>query len=251
VGRAFSPFCRVCLVDGRLVAAVRFTEVAIGGREGALLLGPLAVDPAFANRGHGRALAAAAMEDARAAGIALVVLVGDEAYYGRLGFRRVPRGQIALPGPVDPDRLLAAELVPNALVGFSGLVTSPDRGERDPYAACRDDAPPWRSWGRLWRLDAKVFADLVGELVVDLIVPRNGRPPVEGGIVPPRVAGTLAQLDAAMRAQVLQEPPPLHTAIFTSRKSLPAADLASCRFISSASRRVIFSVSINSSRVRP
>jgi predicted N-acetyltransferase YhbS len=122
--RAFSPFCRVCLIDGRLVAAVRFTEVAIGGRDGALLLGPLAVDPAFANQGHGRGLAAGAMEDARAAGIALVVLVGDEAYYARLGFRRVPRGQIALPGPVDPDRLLAAELVPGALAGYSGLVTS-------------------------------------------------------------------------------------------------------------------------------
>jgi predicted N-acetyltransferase YhbS len=118
--RAFSPFCRVCLIGGRLVAAVRFTEVAIGGREGALLLGPLAVDPTFANQGYGRGLASTAMEDARAAGIALVVLVGDEAYYGRLGFRRVPRGQIALPGPVDPDRLLAAELVPGALAGFAG-----------------------------------------------------------------------------------------------------------------------------------
>jgi predicted N-acetyltransferase YhbS len=124
--RAFSPFCRVCLIDGRLVAAVRFTEVAIGGKKGALLLGPLAVDPALANRGHGRGLAAAALEHARAAGIALVVLVGDEPYYGRLGFRRIPRGQIALPGPVDPDRLLAAELVPGSLEGYSGRVEAAD-----------------------------------------------------------------------------------------------------------------------------
>jgi predicted N-acetyltransferase YhbS len=122
--RAFSPFCRVCLIDGRLAAAVRFTEVAIGGMAGALLLGPLAVEPAFANRGHGRALVAAAMQDARAAGIALMVLVGDEPYYGRLGFRRVPHGQIALPGPVDPDRLLAAELVPGALARFSGRLAA-------------------------------------------------------------------------------------------------------------------------------
>jgi len=121
--RAFSPFCRVCLIDGRLVAAVRFTEVAVGGTEGALLLGPLAVDPAFANRGHGRRLVAGALEDARAAGIAVVVLVGDAPYYSRLGFRRVPRGQIALPGPVDPDRLLAAELIPGALAGFAGRMT--------------------------------------------------------------------------------------------------------------------------------
>jgi predicted N-acetyltransferase YhbS len=124
---AFSPFCRVCLIDGRLVAAVRFTEVVIGGKEGALLLGPLAVEPAFANQGHGRGLAAKAMEEARAAGIALVVLVGDEPYYAKLGFRRVPRGQIALPGPVNPDRLLAAELIPGVLSGFSGLLAAAPR----------------------------------------------------------------------------------------------------------------------------
>jgi predicted N-acetyltransferase YhbS len=119
---AFSPFCRVCLIEGRIVAAVRFTPVRIGDKGGALLLGPLAVDPDFANRGHGRGLVAEAMEAARTAGIALVVLVGDEPYYGRLGFRRIPRGQITLPGPVDPDRLLAAELAPGSLAAYAGRV---------------------------------------------------------------------------------------------------------------------------------
>jgi predicted N-acetyltransferase YhbS len=117
-----SRYCRIGLLDDLLIAAVRFTEVTIGGRGGALLLGPLAVDPAFGNRGYGRGLAARALAEAGAAGIALVVLVGDEPYYARLGFHRVPRGQIVLPGPVDPDRLLAAELVGGALAGYSGLV---------------------------------------------------------------------------------------------------------------------------------
>jgi predicted N-acetyltransferase YhbS len=115
-----SPFCRVSVIGDRLVAAVRFTEVRIGGKDGALLLGPLAVEPELANRGYGRALAASALQDARAAGVALVALVGDEPYYGRLGFRRIPRGQIVLPGPVDPDRLLAVELRPGALGDYSG-----------------------------------------------------------------------------------------------------------------------------------
>jgi predicted N-acetyltransferase YhbS len=119
-----SPFCRVCRIDGHLAAAVRFTPILIGGRGGALLLGPLAVDPAFANQGHGRGLVATALEAARSAGIALVVLVGDEPYYARLGFRPVPCGQILLPGPVDPERLLAAELVAGALAGYSGLVSA-------------------------------------------------------------------------------------------------------------------------------
>lgn len=120
--REYSPFCRVCLIDGRLVAAVRLMQIIIGGRDQALLLGPLAVDPALANRGHGRGLVATALDDARAAGISLVVLVGDEPYYGRLGFRPIPFGKITLPGPVDPNRLLAAELVPDALAAFAGTV---------------------------------------------------------------------------------------------------------------------------------
>lgn len=121
---AFSPFCRVCLIDGRLVAAVRFTPITVGGKDKALLLGPLAVDPAFANQGYGRSLVAKALEDARAAGISLVVLVGDEPYYGKLGFRCVPTGKITLPGPADPNRLLAAELTPDALVTYTGAVAA-------------------------------------------------------------------------------------------------------------------------------
>jgi len=34
----------------------------------------------------------------------------------------VPPGQITLPGPVDPARLLAVELVPAALTGATGAV---------------------------------------------------------------------------------------------------------------------------------
>jgi predicted N-acetyltransferase YhbS len=120
----FSPFCRVCRIDGRLVAAVRFSPILIGGRGGALLLGPLAVDPAFANQGHGRGLVGEALEAARSAGVRLALLVGDEPYYARLGFKRVPRGQITLPGPVNPNRLLAAELAPDALAGYVGLVAA-------------------------------------------------------------------------------------------------------------------------------
>ncbi len=122
----FSPFCRVCRIDGRLVAAVRFTPILIGGRSGVLLLGPLAVDPAFANQGYGRGLVGEALEAARNAGIQLVVLVGDEPYYARLGFKRVPRDQITLSGPVDPERLLAVELAEGSLATYSGAI-APDR----------------------------------------------------------------------------------------------------------------------------
>ena len=98
------------------------TDVAIGGKGGASLLGPLVVDPEFAGQGYGRALVSEALEAARARGVRLVVLVGDEPYYGRFGFKAVPPGQIALPGPVDPRRLLAAELEPGALPRYRGMM---------------------------------------------------------------------------------------------------------------------------------
>lgn len=120
-----SAFCKVCVTeDGRIIAAVRFTPIRIGGHDAALLLGPLAVAPSHANQGYGRQLIALGLEQAKADGIGLVLLVGDEPYYGRLGFQRVPYGQITLPGPVDPGRLLAAELRPGALAEARGRVTA-------------------------------------------------------------------------------------------------------------------------------
>lgn len=122
---AVSRFCRVCVrEDGVIIAAVRFTPIRIGDRNAALLLGPLAVSPHHANQGYGRQLIAEGLADARAHGIGLVLLVGDEPYYARLGFQRVAPGRITLPGPVDPLRLLAAELQPGVLAQMSGLVTA-------------------------------------------------------------------------------------------------------------------------------
>lgn len=123
-GNPLSDFCHVAIRGNRLVAAVTLSEVKIGGVPGALLLGPIAVEPEFAGQGLGRQLIAEGIEDARSAGKSLVILVGDEPYYGRFGFRRVPPGQITLPGPVNPLRLLAFPLKDGAIEAARGLVTS-------------------------------------------------------------------------------------------------------------------------------
>lgn len=119
-----SRFCRGAFLGERLIAALRMTEVRVGSAGGALLLGPLAVAPEFAGQGFGRKLIAETLELARAAGVRLVVLVGDEPYYGRFGFKAVPHGQITFPGPVNPSRILAAELEPGALAHFRGPVAA-------------------------------------------------------------------------------------------------------------------------------
>jgi predicted N-acetyltransferase YhbS len=110
-----------------LVGSVRLSPVTIGTTP-ALLLGPLAVEPPFRERGIGQALMERALSQARAKGYRLVILVGDEPYYGKVGFKRVPKGQVTMPGPVDPQRLLVAELVEGAFAGVSGTV----RPQRTP-----------------------------------------------------------------------------------------------------------------------
>lgn len=116
----------VAVHEGIVIASVRMTRIA-AGEGSALLLGPLAVRPAFKNLGIGRRLVAIALEAAAAAGAAAVMLVGDEPYYGPLGFKRVPRGQVSMPRPVDPDRILAAELKAGAVAQLVGEVCHADR----------------------------------------------------------------------------------------------------------------------------
>jgi predicted N-acetyltransferase YhbS len=105
-----------------LVGANRMTPIRCGATK-ALLLGPLTVEPAFQQRGIGEALMERSLAAARAAGHTLVILVGDEPYYARVGFKRVPPGRLAMPGPVDPARLLYCELVPGAFDGVSGSIS--------------------------------------------------------------------------------------------------------------------------------
>ena len=104
-----------------LVGSVRLTPVRIGETP-ALLLGPLTIEPPFRDKGIGKAMMERALDVARQKGHRLVVLVGDEPYYARVGFKRIPKGQVTLGGPVDPDRMLAAELVEGALSGVTGTV---------------------------------------------------------------------------------------------------------------------------------
>jgi predicted N-acetyltransferase YhbS len=104
-----------------LVGSVRLTPVRIGDTK-ALLLGPLTVEPPFRERGIGTALIERALAQARQRGHRLVILVGDEPYYGKCGFRRIPKGIAQMPGPVDPARLLVCELVAGAFAGVSGPI---------------------------------------------------------------------------------------------------------------------------------
>src|SRR6266478_4559787 len=75
-----------------LVGSVRQLPICVGDTP-ALMLGPLTVEPPFRKRGVGRMLLDRSLQDAKAKGHRLVILVGDEPYYGRVGFKIVPKGR--------------------------------------------------------------------------------------------------------------------------------------------------------------
>jgi predicted N-acetyltransferase YhbS len=112
---------RVAIMDGKLIASVRLTHIVIG-KTPALLLGPLAVAPAFMNKGIGRSLLKESLALAKTAGHRLVILVGDEPYYGPFGFHKVPHGAMRFPAPVDQNRILACELAEGAAENVTGDV---------------------------------------------------------------------------------------------------------------------------------
>ncbi|WP_294537084.1 N-acetyltransferase [uncultured Rhodoblastus sp.] len=113
--------------NGALVATLRFWSVAAGDRPDALLLGPIAVDPALRSRGLGGRMILHGLHRARELGHSAVLLVGDAAYYQRFGFSRDGALNLDLPGPVDLARFLALELSPGALDGARGLLRATGR----------------------------------------------------------------------------------------------------------------------------
>ncbi|SON57657.1 putative acetyltransferase [Hartmannibacter diazotrophicus] len=109
-------------LGGRLVGTVRLWNIAAGDAGEALLLGPLAADPSIRNAGIGSALMRHAMVRARLLGHRGVILVGDPEYYVRFGFSADHTGGLAMPGPFERHRLLAAEFAADAFLGANGLI---------------------------------------------------------------------------------------------------------------------------------
>ncbi|RYH04956.1 MAG: N-acetyltransferase [Alphaproteobacteria bacterium] len=107
--------------QGALVGTVRLWHVSAGGGS-TLVLGPLAVDPAFQTLGIGGALMRHAIAEAQRLGHGSIVLLGDAPYYERFGFSAAKAEHIALPGPFERERMLGLELRDGALAGVRGVL---------------------------------------------------------------------------------------------------------------------------------
>jgi len=104
-----------------LRGSVRFWPISVGGHE-ELLLGPLAVQTGQRGKGIGIALMQAGIEAAKQGPWRGILLVGDEPYYAKVGFSRLPPGRVKFPGPVDQNRILGLSLKAGELLTLSGQI---------------------------------------------------------------------------------------------------------------------------------
>jgi predicted N-acetyltransferase YhbS len=111
----------VAIEHGTLRGSVRFWPITVGGHE-ELLLGPLAVQSDQRGRGIGISLMQAGIEAAQQGPWRGILLVGDEPYYTRVGFARLPPGRVKFPGPVDQNRILGLSLKAGEVLTLSGEV---------------------------------------------------------------------------------------------------------------------------------
>ena len=122
------PVAELCLLQrdeaGEVAAAIRYWPGRVGTAP-ALLLGPVAVHPIHQGEGLGALIIGNSLDRARRLGWDRAMLIGDEPYYGRFGFRRL--SGVDMPPPTNPDRILGVSLTKtNAWTGVHGPVRAWD-----------------------------------------------------------------------------------------------------------------------------
>ncbi|NRA86661.1 MAG: N-acetyltransferase [Rhizobiales bacterium] len=104
--------------DIKILASIEYWQLNVAGAK-ALLLGPLAVDPASQGLGLGRKIIEDSLKLARELSAknawSFVILIGDLDYYAKCGFKRVPLAAIDYPKPTDPNRILYLEFKTGSL----------------------------------------------------------------------------------------------------------------------------------------
>jgi putative acetyltransferase len=92
----------VAVIDSNLVGNIIFTIIGVdAGHQKAALLAPLAVSPKWQRQGIGSALVRTGLHQLLGEGISAVYVLGDPAYYGRLGFS--PERSVRTPYPLPSE----------------------------------------------------------------------------------------------------------------------------------------------------
>lgn len=116
----------VARLNGEVVGHVLFSRLHIerdNGHVKAVALAPLAVKPLEQGQGVGDCLVERGIEDLRAMGEHIVLVLGDPGYYQRFGFSVDAAHGLRTPFP--PEHLMALALEPDAIDDLVGQVRYP------------------------------------------------------------------------------------------------------------------------------
>ena len=116
----------VGVINSRIVGHAIFTKCAvIGSNFSAALLGPLAIAPAWQRRGIGSAIVRTGLRRLEETDVSLLFVLGDPAYYERLGF--LPDSLVEPPFclPVEYDGAWQSQSVGNIKAAVSGKLSVP------------------------------------------------------------------------------------------------------------------------------
>jgi predicted N-acetyltransferase YhbS len=111
---------------GRLIGHIMLTRTSVetaAGSQPLLLLGPLAVVLERRSQGLGANLVHEALRLAQAQGHTAVILVGDPAYYSRLGFQPASHFGISNTNGIPDANVMAYELIPGAIRDLQGAIS--------------------------------------------------------------------------------------------------------------------------------
>lgn len=112
-----------------LIGTIQCWPVALTDEDGkmhpVIMVGPVAVHPECQGEGVGRAMMAALLKEVQPDESLPLVMIGDPEYYERFfGFSAERTGGWSLPGPWEPERLLAR---------IANNVTTPENGMLGPW----------------------------------------------------------------------------------------------------------------------
>jgi putative acetyltransferase len=122
----------VALLEGEIVGHILFSPIVIETPDGtipAISLAPVAVLPAYQNRGAGSALVRWGLESCKSLGHRIVIVLGHPDYYPRFGFSAAMAKDLVCPFDDVGEAWMAIELQPGALKGVHGTVCYPPEFE--------------------------------------------------------------------------------------------------------------------------
>jgi putative acetyltransferase len=121
----------VAAIDSKPVAHVIFTDCEVAGTNiKAALLAPLAVAPRFQRQGIGSAIVRNGLERLQQAGVQLTCVLGDPAYYSRLGFNKETLVEPPYRLPAEWESAWQSQYVGDSATTFAGRLSVPPQWQQ-------------------------------------------------------------------------------------------------------------------------